>query len=137
MNEPEDTEFVTAAFSALDDVEPSAGLRRRVAEIPIVHPRVVSPTWPLGRLWQSVLAFAALGVLGTLTGLASVSDEATAGLDVESGLPAKWTVIEGEQTTSLEDPLEGMFALALSESWNGWNETGTEVLALETSEVSR
>jgi len=130
MTDPHDEEFITAAFTRLDPVDASPTLRRRVAQIPIERPRVSSSVWPFSRIWQSVVALGALCALGVATGsltspnnsseLTEKTPRPAAGMlvasDTSGGDPE---ALSGEE--ELDDPLEGMFALAFSESWQDWD----------------
>lgn len=64
----DDKQFTQDALSRLTPVEPSAELRRMVAEIPIKHPREVRSLWPFANLWMPSLSIAAVAALGLFVG---------------------------------------------------------------------
>lgn len=126
MTNPNDEEFARAAFSGLDPVEPSANLRRNVAQIPITHERTAF-AFPLKSLWANLLALGAAGALGILSGVLSLPDSAVGG-DVVASTSTSAEPVRLEQAleqpaqSDMEadtDPLEGMLALALSTEWEG------------------
>lgn len=150
MTDPDDQQFVTALFSQLDDVTASNDLRRRVAQIPIEYER--SPaSWPFARLWQSLAAFGALATLGVLVGALGAPDVThpeIGGAPIEQG-SADFAENEAEVAAkrqpgiensellvdSPDDPLENLFALALSEPWESWETTSNGYL--DDTEVTR
>jgi len=75
----DDVSLAERAFAALEPVEPSAALERRIAAIPILHPLAPSESfWPLGKSWAT--RWALVGALGLGAVLGSVPlPEDTAG----------------------------------------------------------
>lgn len=75
-----DEDFAALVLRQLSPVEPSATLRRQVAELPLRNPRGVRAWWPFERVFQPVmglLAAAALGLfVGTQDGFLTPSAEA-------------------------------------------------------------
>jgi hypothetical protein len=64
----DDERFSHEAISRMTPVEPSAQLRRLVAQIPLQHPREERSFWPFGNLWAPSFALAAAGLLGLFVG---------------------------------------------------------------------
>jgi hypothetical protein len=64
-------------LSALPDIEPSAALMQRVAEIPLRHPLPVglSKWWPFPSLLKPLLAWGAAAALGVAVGLVAPADD--------------------------------------------------------------
>lgn len=121
MSDPTDEEFVTAAFSDLESVEASANLRRRVAQIPIEVARKESSLWPFARAWQSLSAFAALGALGLVVGNFTHAPMNTESQSANrQGIATELNIANTDSESEDEDPLEGLFALALAEDWEDW-----------------
>lgn len=114
----EDEEFIRASFAALPRVEPSATLLRRVAEIPIQHPRTSRTwTWPFATVWRPALGWSLAGALGILTGVFSgesawlsplpLTDAAT----LAENVPTE-TTSELDALAQSNDGLEEFLALA-------------------------
>lgn len=79
----DDEQFTQDALSRLTPIEPSAELRRMVAELPIQHPRSRHSRWSLPNVWMPTLSLAAVALLGIFVGrgLSNMeSSEATATL---------------------------------------------------------
>ncbi|HSC88392.1 MAG TPA: hypothetical protein VLC09_14015 [Polyangiaceae bacterium] len=72
MTEHDDEDFVNRALAGLERFEPSAELMRRVAELPLRHPRAVGPRWPFQSWWAPLLAGAFAALLGVSAGLTSL-----------------------------------------------------------------
>src|SRR6478609_3061272 len=67
MTDPKQDDWLDAAFSALPDVTVPADLRRRIAELPITHPRPTRAPWlspTFASLWWSLC-----GALGIVCGV--------------------------------------------------------------------
>lgn len=64
----DDKQFTEDALSHLSRIEPSAELRRLVAEIPLRHPRASRSFWPFANLWLPTLSMAAVALLGLFVG---------------------------------------------------------------------
>lgn len=136
MNErpPNDDDFTREAFSSLERVEPSASLLRRVAEIPIQHPRAAKRRfWPFETLWQPVLGWALAGTLGLLVGTSGWDESLPSAwnLTSETESAAEVTVASGtdeagaEVNSGSEDALEEFLALAWGPDTTGqWSLDG-------------
>ena len=74
MTHPDDPELdprqLDALLDLLEPAQPSVSLRRRVAEIPLRHPRPDSSDrwWPFRTLWRPFATLAATAALGVLVG---------------------------------------------------------------------
>lgn len=70
----DDERFTQAALDRLTPIEPSAHLRRMVAQIPLEHPRNVHSLWPFESRFLPSLSMAAVALFGLFVGrgLASV-----------------------------------------------------------------
>ena len=66
--DPDHDPFLDAAFRDLPAVEPSAALRRQVAQIPVEHPRGLRSFWPFPSIWQPILGWSLAAVLGLSAG---------------------------------------------------------------------
>lgn len=66
--DPDHDPFLDAVFRDLPPVEPSASLRRQVAQIPVAHPRGLRSFWPFPSIWQPVLGWSLAAVLGLSAG---------------------------------------------------------------------
>jgi hypothetical protein len=98
MTEPDDEAFAARSLAALPPIEPSRDLLRRVAQIPIEHPR---QQHALGtRHWVFGLLAAAL--LGLAAGWVTLGAD-----DLQQSVPPI------AATSEAEEELEGMLALAL------------------------
>ena len=64
----DDERFSQDAIDRLTPIEPSAKLRRMVAQIPIEHPRRERNFWPFGNAWVNGLSLAAAALLGLWVG---------------------------------------------------------------------
>jgi len=55
-------------------VEPSAQLRRSIAEVPLRHPRAAElhTLWPFGNAWRAISMALVIGALGVIAGAGSV-----------------------------------------------------------------
>jgi len=73
----DDERFSHEALSRLSPVEPSADLRRMVAQIPLRHPREARSFWPFGSLWAPSFALAAAALLGLFVGSQSAGAPTT------------------------------------------------------------
>lgn len=154
MTDPTDEQFVIATLAQLDSVEASATLKRRVAQIPLEHPRSAPLLWPWARSWQGWVALGAFSALGMLVGTwapsqnplqatAAAGEGALGDFEPDQSEVASReafaetqmeTAADQQQTfTDQEDPLELTYALALSEQWQGedpeslWWDEGVEV----------
>lgn len=108
MTEPDDEAFVAQSLSALPKVEPSRDLLRRVAQIPLEHPRqrdvFSARQWTFGLLAAALLGLAA----GWLTLSADELDKAMpVAADTDSKAPSV------DEATQADEELESMLALAL------------------------
>ena len=108
MTEPDDEAFAAQSLSALPKVEPSPDLLRRVAQIPIAHPRqrdVFSVRqWTFGLL--------AAAVLGLTAGWLTLStDELDEAMPVAAETDSEAPVVD--EATQADEELESMLALAL------------------------
>jgi hypothetical protein len=89
-------------------LDPSAALRRAVAEIPLRAPPVVAPPWLLASFVRSALAAALVLALGVIAGAATAADEPAAETSVA-------TSGDDEQDESLDALVELAFNDALDE----------------------
>ncbi len=64
----DDERFSQAAIERLTPVEPSAQLRRLVAQIPIEHPRTEKSWWPFSSVFFPSLSMAAVALFGLFLG---------------------------------------------------------------------
>jgi hypothetical protein len=87
---------LTRKLAQLPGPEPSAALRRAVAEIPLRHPRAQGAlAWPLRSLWQAALSATFVAALGLAAGFATAEPETDEGWDelralafaIETGVP--------------------------------------------------
>lgn len=94
-----------ALLQSVDDVPVSAQLQRRIAEIPLRHPRASEPVfwWPWMSAWKSATAAFVICALGALVGAsdvaASVIDEPTSTVDADDGLALAFGISSDEDTT--------------------------------------
>jgi len=99
----------------LDDgsvaLEPSAALRRAVAEIPLRAPRVVAMPWLLASFARGALAAALVLALGVVAGAATAADEPAAGTAVAT------VTVDGQQVDGAadEDSLDALVELAFND----------------------
>jgi hypothetical protein len=109
MKQPDEDRWLDAAFSALPEVTVPADLRRRIAEIPIVHPRQARLPWlhPVSAsLWWSLC-----GALGILCGVY---------LDIP-GQTSGWVeapTVARDASSLEEELLTAAFASPLGADWN-------------------
>lgn len=144
-----DMEFVHRAFSTLAQPEPSAELKRRVAQIPLTHPQQSYRWWwPFQSRWQPATVMVAAAALGVVVGLATVgatadsrsaraSDRSGRGIPPNPTEQAKLVERAPDQEVQKQGPdnatphaadaeLEGLLALAATGDW----ETGSDEMAL-------
>lgn len=105
MTEPDDEAFAAQSLSALPKVEPSRDLLRRVAQIPIEHPRrrdlFSTRQWTFGLL--------AAALLGLTAGWLTLSAD-----ELDKALPvAEETEVPSGDEPTADEELESMLALAL------------------------
>lgn len=129
----EDARFADDAFARLAPVEPSPQLSRRVAQIPIEHSK--DAAWPFQSVWRTVLAAAAVALLGVGAGTWSLepTDHASRSLAFSDGGLGDETADDaaahdtpttppGRSTASgdyIEDAdLDVLFSLALASEWD-------------------
>jgi|GEM_PF-2339351 len=140
-----DAEFTDALFQGMPEVEPSATLRRRLAQIPIENPRESFSFWPFGKLWQPAFGLAALSLLGVLTGeatgpLGSYSSEAsiaqpTLGITPPSTNANEPTVLaeaDFEEEVDSDEDLDALFQSALFLDFDENEDDGPAWLTQET-----
>jgi hypothetical protein len=114
MKELDDSEFVTNAFSALNPVEASPALMRKVACIPLEHAGSEAWIfWPFKHLWQPSLALACAALLGFVSGdylpSGGPSDES---LLSQNELTVAIEATDDTESEGLGDELDGLLALA-------------------------
>jgi hypothetical protein len=90
-----------ALFAAAAAPELSPELARKLAELPIEHPRP-QKLWPFRRVWLPAVAWAAAAAFGVLVGTSLPADEAVeagsvAGVVEAAGPPAPDALTEEEQ----------------------------------------
>ncbi|HMI93431.1 MAG TPA: hypothetical protein VK509_18795 [Polyangiales bacterium] len=108
-----------AAFDRLLDdgsvaLEPSAALRRAVAEIPLRAPPVVAAPWLLASFARSALAAALVLALGVLAGVATAADE-PASADASGTAVATSGSDEQSAGAADEDSLDALVELAFND----------------------
>ncbi len=121
----DDERFTQDAISRLTPIEPSANLRRMVAQIPIEHARSAQSWWPFSGIWLPSLSMAAVAVLGLFLGRSweatQPGGDPSAGAQVEidvhdaddSGSRAVAIVaLDEEQGEPLDAELEDLLLLA-------------------------
>ncbi len=111
-----DAEFAGDTLRGLSPVEPSMGLVRRVAQLPIEHPRKASSPWPFQSLWMPLLAGAFAAALGVTTGLMTLEDD------------TQTTSGAAQEATASEESVDDLLVLA----WGGDSPEWDEQLSLET-----
>lgn len=130
----DDEQFTQDALSHLARVEPSAELRRLVAEIPLRHPRETRSYWPFANLWMPSLAMAAVAVLGLFVGrgLSGPGDVVSATEDLRSAQVG--TSKSGPEELGEATPGEANDSTGALESSTSENETELdELLVLATA----
>jgi len=92
-------------LQSIDDVPVSAQLQRRIAEIPLRHPRASEQVswWPWMSVRKSATAALVICALGALVGAsdvaASVIDEPTSTVYADDGLALAFGISSDEDTT--------------------------------------
>lgn len=64
----DDERFTQDSIDGLPPIEPSAQIRRMVAELPLKHPQTVRSLWPFANVWMPTLSMAAVALLGLFVG---------------------------------------------------------------------
>lgn len=155
----DDARFADEVFESLGPVEPSAELSRRVAQIPLEHPKRTG-VWPLPGIWQPLLAAAAAALLGVVTGTWTLEDERAAAGSTSSQSGARPTpsseleavepkaagsarkddssVAESERLQPTDDPLQDedldtLFSLALASEWDDEGIYGAQIVGSSAS----
>jgi hypothetical protein len=118
MTEPDDDVFVVQSLRELPKVEPSAALLRRVAQIPISHPRREASVAVWGG-WQWALGLLGAALLGISAGWLTIAPSD----DLGPGLAENTTEPKAElQDVDVEESeLEGMLALAWGSEEQDWS----------------
>lgn len=145
----EDARFADEVFARLEPVEPSPQLNRRVAQIPIEHPK--GAVWPFRSVWHTVVAAAAAALLGVAAGtwsleatesssrsLASSADtlgnenvSAEVAHDTAATPPGGSTV--GDDYIEDAD-LDALFSLALASGWDDGSLYGATITSTANTE---
>lgn len=84
-NPDDDLNRLLADIAQSTMIEPSAALQRRIAEIPLRHPRTAGFRWGWARLWTWSLAGALAMSLGALNGWMVSDDVAEASYGQDEG----------------------------------------------------
>lgn len=115
----DDKRFTQDAISKLEPIEPSARLRRMVAQIPIEHPHKERVFWPFGSLWVPSFSLAAVAALGlyvgqlqTTPGAGTSKSAAVATVTRTDEEVAPSTLDENGPTTTGDDDLDTLLVLA-------------------------
>lgn len=127
MKQQDEDRWLKAAISALPQVQVPGDLKRRIAEIPIVHPQIARPPWfsPLSAsLWWSLC-----GALGILCGVyldvtrqaessfAASPDQQGVGWSDELQIESEQDVLSPDAPDQ-EELLTAAFASQLSAAWD-------------------
>ncbi len=123
MNEPDRDPLIDAAFRALPDVELPAQLRRRIAQIPIEHPR--TSRWSEFSFFRNVTAWAVSGALGIICGFfielpAPGEDQVAVSFPSKLERPVAVEALDVEAQMEAEaelDPLDQLIAQAWQDDW--------------------
>lgn len=109
----DDEQFTQTALSRLTPVEPSAHLRRLVAEIPLAHPRNVRSLWPFESRFLPSLSMAAVALLGLFVGRGLPSGASFPSAATQTKAPAQ-EVVSASDDSIQESPSTDLEAGALS-----------------------
>lgn len=112
MNQNSDTDalFAQEVFAELPRAEVSASLARRVAEIPLTHPRPEKAWfWPFQTIWKPVLSWSLAASLGLWAGAQTLPES---GLDIAPSAQTEDAQTLADNSDSSWESVDGYLALA-------------------------